>query len=304
MVELPRRIVLVLGMHRSGTSLCANILNVLGCDMADGPGAGPANARGHFERPAINDFHDRVLAALGRKWYDARHHLAFPEHWWAEPAVRAVRDEMVAWLRPRLAASPRFGLKDPRAARLLPMWREIFDALGAEPTYVFCVRDPAEVARSVAARDRFSAEESEYRWVVYNAAAAGGLGERPVCILPYEDWFSRPDPTLRRLAAHLGWLGEVPDGVTGSVIDPTLRHDGATVATRPLTRRLYGLILAGAAEGRLGPEVRELAQALGGFERLALPLMEEVATLRASVAEQNRVIGDLNEVIRRMRQAA
>ncbi len=43
-------IVTVLGMHRSGTSLCANVLQVLGVDMAEGPGASPANQRGHWER--------------------------------------------------------------------------------------------------------------------------------------------------------------------------------------------------------------------------------------------------------------
>ena len=30
-----RRIVVVLGMHRSGTSLCAHILSAMGIDMAD-----------------------------------------------------------------------------------------------------------------------------------------------------------------------------------------------------------------------------------------------------------------------------
>ena len=62
-----RPIVFVLGMHRSGTSLCSHILSALGVDMADKiPGPGnpaptPDNPRGHWERWEIVEFHDRIL---------------------------------------------------------------------------------------------------------------------------------------------------------------------------------------------------------------------------------------------------
>src|ERR1700730_15018756 len=68
-------IVMVLGMHRSGTSLCSHVLSVLGVDMADrmfprgGETAGPDNPRGHWERWEIVDFHDRILAHFNRAYF-------------------------------------------------------------------------------------------------------------------------------------------------------------------------------------------------------------------------------------------
>src|SRR5689334_7144508 len=48
-----RSLVVVLGMHRSGTSLCAHMLSVMGVDMTDDIGASPPNPQGHWERREI-----------------------------------------------------------------------------------------------------------------------------------------------------------------------------------------------------------------------------------------------------------
>ena len=65
---MKRQVVTVLGMHRSGTSLCANLLHAMGVDMAEEPGPSPNNRRGHWERPRINDLNDEVFALFGRAW--------------------------------------------------------------------------------------------------------------------------------------------------------------------------------------------------------------------------------------------
>jgi len=75
--------------------------------------------------------------------------LALPEHW---RAIRGagVQDRLIAFLRPLVGGA--FGFKDPRTARLMMMWRGVFSALGARPRFVFCVREPAQVVRSLLAR--------------------------------------------------------------------------------------------------------------------------------------------------------
>jgi hypothetical protein len=79
-LELPRRgritaissaahrrpIVIVLGMHRSGTSLCSHLLSALGVDMADDIGVNVGNDRGHWERWEIVELHDRILGLFNR----------------------------------------------------------------------------------------------------------------------------------------------------------------------------------------------------------------------------------------------
>jgi len=147
---------MVLGMHRSGTSLCSHVLSVLGVDMADRmypPGletAAPDNPRGHWERWEIVGFHDRILAHFNRAYFGPFHDLPLPAGWWADPEIAAIRREMVGFLANRLGET-RFGFKDPRTVRLLPLWHQIFDDLNLAPKFVLCLRNPAEVARSLAA---------------------------------------------------------------------------------------------------------------------------------------------------------
>src|SRR4029077_10360331 len=103
-----RPIVLVLGMHRSGTSLCSHMLSALGVDMADkipGPGANsphPSNPRGHWERWEIVEFHDPIFGLFNRDYLVRFHDFALPVAWWADPRVAEIRREIVGFLEGRM----------------------------------------------------------------------------------------------------------------------------------------------------------------------------------------------------------
>ncbi len=301
-----RPLVMVLGMHRSGTSLCANFLAALGVDMAEVAGPSPANPRGHWERSRINDLHDEVFALHGARWTDAGHILALPEGWQHAPAVERIGGGLVDYLAPIMRAAACAGFKDPRTARLLPLWDFVLDRLHAEPRFIFCVRDPSQVARSIEARDRTARTEAEYRWLIYNAHGLHGIGSRPVCIIAYNDWFASPRRTAERLAswvrpeqAHDG--AALSDIVAGGV-DPGLRQDPPeAMAATPAARSLCDMIVAGAASTTLSPALLAVAAQFLGFEQAIRPLLRETVTLRASVADQNRVICDLQNAVRALR---
>jgi hypothetical protein len=300
-VEPAPRIVTVLGMHRSGTSLCANMLQMLGVDMAEASGAGPANERGHWERARINDLNDLVFTAFGRRWADASHVLALPEGWLDDARVQQVQAALVGYMAPRIGAGRAFGFKDPRTARLMPLWQQVFSRLEAVPRYVFCVRDPGQVARSLSARDRMTRGQAEYRWLVYNADAVAGVAGAPVCVVPYEDWFSRPVETARRLAAFVG-MDEPESDHVRAMIDPELRHDEEeTLPARAMARRLHRQILRAVTVGRFDTDLPAFCTCVAEFEQLVQPLLVETEVLRVSVAEQHRVIGDLNGLVRQLR---
>ena len=83
-----RRIVVVLGMHRSGTSLCAHILSAMGIDMADETQSGSRRTTmGHWERWEIVEFHDRILELFNRGYFGPFHDFSLPVAWWADPRV-------------------------------------------------------------------------------------------------------------------------------------------------------------------------------------------------------------------------
>ena len=285
-------------MHRSGTSLCANVLHELGVDIADAAGPSANNQRGHWERPRVNDLHDAALALFGRGWDTPTHHLALPESWWTDPRVEPVRSGLVSYLKRSMAHGRPFGFKDPRTSRLLAMWPQILEELSLDPTYVFCVRNPAQVARSITARDQLAGDQAVYRWLIYNAQAVQGVGAARVCVIGYETWFTGPAATLDRLARFVGLTARQE---LTRVVDSGLRHDtdGAADPVPPVALRLYdGLLTAGE---QFDERLLDLADTILGCERAVMPFLRDAALLPLSLAEQNRVIADLHGLVERLR---
>ena len=237
-----RPIVFVLGMHRSGTSLCSHILSALGVDMVDDIGVN----RGHWERWEIVEFHDRILALFNRDYNGRFHDFALPVAWWADPRVAMIRREIVAFLEGRMGEGY-FGFKDPRTVRLMPVWHQILRELKLEPKVVLCLRNPAQVARSLHARDGLDAAMGEYRWLVYMMDFFRFTHGLDFCVVDYEGWFDSPDTNIEKLQKFLDlpWPQSESDLalVLSDLIDRNLRHDGSAHRdpSLPLVRTLYKL---------------------------------------------------------------
>ena len=158
-----RTCVLVLGMHRSGTSAIARVLNLLGCDLPKTLiGANKSNETGHWESEAIARFNDRLLASAGATWDDW---LAFNPGWFTSPKAAQFHEEALGVLDEEFGNSRFFVLKDPRICRLAPFWLNVLAAHGAVPRILLPVRNPLEVARSLAARNGFEPALGQLMWL-------------------------------------------------------------------------------------------------------------------------------------------
>src|SRR5271165_1698648 len=197
-----RPIVLVLGVHRSGTSLCAHILSALGVDMADDIGVNFGNARGHWERWEIVEFHDRILGLFNRAYSGAFHDFPLPAAWWADPRVVQIRREITAFLAKRMGDGC-FGFKDPRTARLMPLWQQIFADLKLAPKLVLCLRNPVDVAHSLKARDGLDLEVGACRWVNHIVDFFRYAAAYDYCTIEYEKWFRDRAANVRKLRNFL-----------------------------------------------------------------------------------------------------
>lgn len=151
-------VVLVLGMHRSGTSALAGTFSQLGLSLGDElmPATEDANPKGYFEHMRVVEAHDRLLAAFGMDWADPR---ALPESWMRHPAAVQARATLKALLLQLLEDGRTVVVKDPRLCRFVPLWRELLGELGAPAHFAFIARHPVEVAASLRRRDGMS----EYR---------------------------------------------------------------------------------------------------------------------------------------------
>ncbi len=306
-----RPIVMVLGMHRSGTSLCSHVLSVLGVDMADqmfpagSETPGFDNPRGHWERWEIVDFHDRILAHFNRGYLSPFHDLPLPAGWWADPEVAAIRREVVGFLVKRMGET-RFGFKDPRTVRLLPLWHQIFDDLNLVPKFVLCLRNPAEVSRSLAARDGLDPAMDEYRWLIHMVDFFRYIGVHEFCTVEYEKWFDDPRENVTKLEKFLGlgWQqrqAEV-DLALSAIVDPALRHDGPKRSNvrLVLARSLYKLAARADHDAVAREQVEQITTQFREFQQSETPLenaFERASAAAARLPETERQVAELRAAL-------
>ncbi|MES2017074.1 MAG: hypothetical protein V4484_11315 [Pseudomonadota bacterium] len=219
------RIVAVLGMHRSGTSLVTRALQVLGVSLGDqlmAPSDGN-NAKGFFEDVEINELNIALLRALDCDWQSIRpleqadFDLLYRAGW---------VDQAIAVMRAKIASVALFGFKDPRTAKLLPFWQEVFRAGGFSVTYLLAIRNPASVADSLLTRDGLPRARSYYLWLehVLNSLT-GTVGCQPV-LVDYDDFFGDADGVLEQMAAGLGLCVDADEReeFSNEFLDERLRH--------------------------------------------------------------------------------
>jgi hypothetical protein len=317
-----RPIVLVLGMHRSGTSLCSHLLSALGLDMTDNiaaPGSAsvtPDNPRGHWERWEIVEFHDRILGLFNRDYYERFHDFALPVAWWADPRVVQIRREIVAFLEERIGDGY-FGFKDPRTVRLMPMWHQVFNELKLTPKIVLCLRNPAQIGRSLSAREGLDPEIGEYRWLVHMIDFYRYTNKYDFITVEYEQWFSNPPVNLEKLQKFLDlpWQQSEADlsSVLSGIIDPAARHDDSNhrEASQPLVRTLYNLAKRDGQDSEARDQIAYIVSQFVTFQQLQRPLQQafedaaktaakypeieqEAVTLRAAVSERDSIVQAAN----------
>lgn len=242
-----RLLALVLGMHRSGTSVMARGLTALGIRLGDRliP-AHPCNPKGFFEDADINAGNATLLKALGTGWEYPVSFRAFQGELrrfatsdYGQAALTLLRDKMLA--ADRLAeeeSRPRpapLAFKEPRMSRLMTFWRPLFLATGCAPHVCLALRHPAHVAASLTARNGFPAAQGWRLWLHYTLDALEGCLGLPALVVEYDALLAAPEPQMRRLAR---WLGQPVDEEAlrvfcDSFLDRSLCHHGASPTHAP-----------------------------------------------------------------------
>jgi hypothetical protein len=164
--------VIVLGMHRSGTSALARVLNLLGCDLPKTPiEAAPSNEAGHWESLPIARLNDRILDSAGTNWWDW---MPFNPGWYSSPKAAEFKKQALSLLDEEFGEAGLFVLKDPRICRFAPFWIDVLQSAGARPAVVMQIRNPLEVAESLSRRDGFHPALGQLLWLrnVLEAEAA------------------------------------------------------------------------------------------------------------------------------------
>lgn len=230
---------LVLGMGRSGTSAMTGLLHHLGI-----PAAGellPAaddNQKGFFENKTVTLFHDRLLAHLGSAWDDPMPvSTQFVETPLGQGFVGELSDIIKSELLVKTSA---FSIKDPRMCRFVPLWKAALRATNTEPRAIIPVRNPLDVASSLASRDKFPRAKSFLLWLDYSLAAERETRDVPRSFISYDrlisDWRGVSDKLADDL--KLSWPKErerVEDAID-HFLTCDLRHHATSSVIGKATR--------------------------------------------------------------------
>jgi hypothetical protein len=220
-----QEIICVLGMHRSGTSLLTRILNLIG--IALGPDeiltSEPvaSNSKGYWENSKLTDINDQILARFGGRWDTPP---TMPPRWETTAAVADLKVQAQQLVQDHFGDAPLWGWKDPRTCLTLPFWQELFPSM----RYLLCLRNPREVANSLATRDQFPIEKSMRLWLMYVSSALNYSRDKSRLLVFYEDLVADGLGQLPRLAEFVGVPERANDGIVRNAvaefIEPTMRH--------------------------------------------------------------------------------
>jgi hypothetical protein len=270
----------IAGMHRSGTSATARLLQLAGLDIGGRlmePGLD--NALGYYEDVDFFALNVDLIAAGVGDDPRFRPDWAFPER--IDPAALApLRPRAEALLAARSARGHAWGFKDPRASVLL----DFYDELAPEARYLFVYRAPWEVLASLLHIHehplRGRADVAVRAWTSYNERLLAFRARHPdrTVLVHLDAVARRPDDVIELVRSHapdrLGLLDAA--GAREAFVDELLRRTAASsalaellVADHPEAADAYARLEAAAdlpgprAQGGREP-VRVEVEVLGG----------------------------------------
>ncbi len=213
--------VFVIGMHRSGTSLVASILDALGlyCGEEDDllPPASD-NVRGFWERKDVKQLNDSILQKRGCTWMEVSKY----DDLVSKVIYEEVAPEILSIKKDLDLRGPWF-IKDPRFCLTLPYWIQNVE----KPTVIYVYRHPKEVIQSLSKRNSIDEIHSLLLWQKYSVFALRNISKLDVFFIGYEDLINDKERWVSELASFINSrVTEISFSGPGLsyLIDHNLRH--------------------------------------------------------------------------------
>jgi len=126
MTRKTKRLIIVLGMHRSGTSAITRGISTLGVELGThlNPPQEGVNPKGFFEDLDILELNDSILQTLQYTWHSLS---TISQSDVDEVIAKGFLNRACDLLASKMNQFPVYGFKDPRTSKLLPFWKRVFD---------------------------------------------------------------------------------------------------------------------------------------------------------------------------------
>jgi len=267
-----RQAILVLGMHRSGTSALSAVVAKLG---AQPPKTlmrpNKNNPRGYWESKRFFRFHERLLRSAGGAWADWD---GFNAAWLNTADAARFGAEFRVLLKQEFGESPLFSIKDPRMCRLLPFWLEQLRTLNITAKAIIAIRNPLDVACSLQARDGIGIHRALLIWLRHSLDAEFETRHLARSIVRYEDLLSDWRALATKIAGDIAvkwpnWPGSVEREID-SFLSSELRHHAIDDSAFETDARIHDWIR------RAFEALRLLAGKGGETNHVALTTLDEI----------------------------
>ncbi len=309
--ESRRQLLLVAGMHRSGTSaLCAAL-------KASGASFGPhlldamagVNEEGFWEDSRVVELNEALLGSLGRTWYTVTGDMAPPD--WEAESLAPFRDDAREILSGGFGDGPVEVVKDPRFCITLGFWLSVAADCGIDPAVAVIAREPMEVAASLERRDGFPVSYglrlcAGYQLALHRQAPAATV------YLDYAGLIADPMAAIQYLTGETKFALSASEVALGDVVRSDLRHQVAVQNEELLTasgdRRLEPRDLQSLIEARYPGEsaLREMAIALVSRGRQLTAIGDEhsraLQTLDQRDTDVEQLASELDNAVRTVAQ--
>lgn len=239
-------------MHRSGTSLLMQLLEMMGVHLGPADSFNPPDAsdpRGYLERRSVWALNEKMLAALDASWFrvaevDVERLGAADLGRWAAQAREALEG---------LEAHRPWAVKDPRLCLLFPVWR----AALAAPVCLLAYRRPLQVAESLRSRNGFPLPFGVALWERYTVDALRHTRGLPRMLVPHRSLIEDPQQAVGAIQEGLESFGVIglrrpSPGLLASAVDRrAFRSRGSAEEERRLLNSQQAALLAGLEDGSL-----------------------------------------------------
>ena len=219
------RQIIVLGMHRSGTSALTGALASMGVHVGDEDELTQTNwqnQKGFFERRDAREICDMLLHQSGADWWKVSNFEPDNANFDVVQRSRVAIRKLVA----RLNEHGTWALKEPRLCLLLP----IFQSALVDPLVIYVTRNPVEIAKSLRRRNGFRIQGGLALWEAYTVASLRYGLHLDHLFVDYDELISAPDETLRKLADELDKRGvrNLDPDAASQAVQGSLRRERAS----------------------------------------------------------------------------
>jgi len=203
------------------------MLSLLGLVLPNNPmGPSRGNELGHWgESDPIRWLHQELLQSAGSSWDDVS---PFPASWLETNAADEYRSRLVSLVREEYPGSDPFVVKDPRICRLVPLWVGVLNDLGVDAGFLLALRNPLEVAASLAHRDGFGHSKGLLLWLRHTLDAERETREQRRVLVSYagllRNWRATADEVSSRLGLEWTRTGHRVSAEIGRSLSAEQRH--------------------------------------------------------------------------------